>query len=508
MKKVISFKHILIISFFSFLVTIYLAFPLIKYGANGVFFKLDPDAHYIGNVISYIKSHQISYINHPATPTIMAYVYALTPLRFYTKFVANTNFVDWYILNIDVVYLYLRVLHSVIFDIGLFIFSLSVYRVSRSLFLSLFSVLSLFTFGFFTDMALHIRSETTSFLMISIWLFIFAGFLRSKSAVAILVMALISGLAIANKFTNIFYFIGTICLIPSIKGYLGGKKILILVLNLFLALTSFIVFTFPIRTKYNQVIQFVFHLFPQSGVSSDINSLFNLSIYLQGLSFLFQKETVSSIIVVLTGVLLIYLFFKKKSVIPSPIFILGFNLLIGMLVTARYPLNYYQTTYFTGIIYIMYFLLAKIKNFPRYLFLVPAFFASVRLINYYPTVFSEINQSIALDQFVYAHPSSKGTIWERGDSRDFALLWGNSWGGASYSQDLARLRPDLLFEIYFWENYLGNKENIFKICWDKFYMQKNYLEVFKEKYKNNKFTYLKIPKTDNMYVVERTDCEI
>lgn len=508
MRKFLSLHiNIIILFFVSTIISFYLLTPILIHGTEGIFFSLDPDAHYIGNVISYIKSNQISYINHPATPTIMIYVIALTPLRFYTKLVLHTNFINWFILHSEVVYLYLRILESILFGLGLFIFSLSVYRITRSLVRSVFSIFSLFTFGFFTDIVLHIRSETTSFLIISIWLFIFVSFIYAKKLSQNFLLIIISSLAIANKFTNIFYFIAALSLIPAIKGISRLKKIFILFIDIFLGFISFLFFTWPIRQKYPQIIQYIFNLFPQSGVIiGNNNALFDIKIYFHNMILLFQQEFWSTIIVILTFVLITDFFHKKMDknrLIPS----FAYIIFAGILIFVRYPLSYYQLTHFVGLIFVLHILLRHYNKLSLFFFLI-VFFVSIKsFIDYYPQISNSMNQSKNLDDYVSEHPSQKGTIWERGDTKDFALLWGNSWSGSSYSEDLAKLRPDLLFEIYFQQNYIGDKRDIFKICWDKFYMKKSYFNTFINKYKDYNFTYSEIPKTENMYVVERNNCE-
>ncbi len=500
--------NILTLFFISLALTFYLMLPVIISGTKGIFFTLDPDAHYIGNAISYIKSHQISYINHPATPTILAYVLALTPFRLYSKLILHANFINWYILHPEIIYLYIRVLQCILFGLGLFIFSLSSYRITRSLILSAFSMLALFIFGFFTDIALHIRSETTSFLIISIWLLEFVSFIKSKKISQNYLLAAISGLAIANKFTNIFYLIATLSLIPFIKVTSRKKKLIVSLFSLFIGLLSFIFFTWPIRGKYYQILQYILNFFPQSGVSANKNTLLDLPIYLHSLYSLFLNEFWSSMTVILTFLLLIYLFIKKKHKIPVSVYSFACTMLFGILTFARYPLNYYQLTHFVGVVFVLHILLMQFPKYLRILFLLIIFFISINhLANYYPQVSYAINQSKNLDNFISRHPAKIGSIWERGDAKDFALLWGNSWSGASYSEDLKRLRPNLLFEIYFQQNYIGDKRDIFTICWDKFYLQHNYLKKFINKYKGHTFTYNSIPGTDTMYVIERNKCE-
>lgn len=498
-------KNRLFLFFISSLVTFYLMLPIIVHGANGIFFTLEPDAHYIGNAILYIKSHQISYINHPGTPTILTYVLLLTPLRLYTKFILHTNFISWYILHPEIIYLYLRIFQGIFFGLGLYIFSLSVYKISRSLIISISSIFTLFVFSIFTNIAIYIRAETTSFLIVSIWLFILVNFIKYEKTSLIYFLSAIAGLAVAIKYTNAFYLIATFSLILFIGNISPWRKLLMFLSNLTAALLTFLFFTWPIHEKYYQSIQYIFELLPQSGRGK---SLFDIGAYFQTAYLLFLKDLWPALIVLPPVILLIWQFFKRKSKLPIFVYPFTLSMLLGIFIFARYPLNYYQLTNFVGMIFVLHILLNQFNRYVRIIFIFAFLLLAIKnLSGYYPQTVQAINQSKNLDYFVSVHPSKNGTIWERGDSKDFALLWGNSWSGAGYSEDLKRLRPDLLFEIYFQQNYIGDRRDIFTICWDKFYMQKRYLEYFLVKYKNHDFRYSSIPGADNMYVIERENCD-
>src|SRR3989344_9353514 len=106
--------------------------PILLGGLAGVFYSTDPEVMYVGNALSYIKAHQIQYIDHPGTPSIVTLAYLLWPWRIYAKLVAQTPFVLWSLRHYDLIFFYLRLWQGIIFGIAIWFFLKAVYSITAS----------------------------------------------------------------------------------------------------------------------------------------------------------------------------------------------------------------------------------------------------------------------------------------------------------------------------------------------------------------------------------------
>lgn len=76
LRKIVKKKsHLFLIILLAVTTSCYVIYPVLRGGWPGVFFSIDPDTHYIGNSLSFIKINQIQYTNHPATPSINRYLF-------------------------------------------------------------------------------------------------------------------------------------------------------------------------------------------------------------------------------------------------------------------------------------------------------------------------------------------------------------------------------------------------------------------------------------------------
>src|SRR3989344_6345492 len=106
--------------------------PILLGGLAGVFYSTDPEVMYVGNALSYIKAHQIQYIDHPGTPSILALAYWLWPLRIYAKLVAQTPFILWSLEHYDLIFFYLRLWQGIVFCLGIFLFLKAINSITDS----------------------------------------------------------------------------------------------------------------------------------------------------------------------------------------------------------------------------------------------------------------------------------------------------------------------------------------------------------------------------------------
>ena len=494
---------LLVILSLSIITSLVIIFPVLKGGQGGIFFSIDPDAHFMGSIFSYIKLHQIQYINHPGTPSILLYSYLLTPLRIYSHFVAHTNFILWAVNNINIVYFYLRIMQVLIFCISLTIFSSAIYKITKSIYSCIFALLALLTFSFFPNLAVYIGSETVSFLIISIWLLVFSYFLESKSPKTILLLSAIAGLSVANKFTNIFYFFISIILIVTLKNVKKIQKVYYIFLNLLTGFATFIVFTWPIRDKYSQLLKWLTSLATHTQLyGSGTSEYFNPVVYLTSINTLISTEIIPTIIFIST-IGLVFFYSMKRIYLKIQVKIVTIILMIGIIIFSKYPLSYYQLIQFIGIVFIAAIVYL---SFPKYLKLLILFFlfycAFQNLNTYNNHTTSLINETVVLDRYIKLHPAKIASIWEWGRNKDFALLWGNTWSGGSYSEELAKLKPNM----YQLDIYDDKTKSIFNLCWDKLYIQKISSVAFVEKYSDKKLNINSIEGANNMLEIESDHC--
>ena len=128
---------------------------------------------------------------------------------------------------------------------------------------------------------------------------------------------------------------------------------------------------------------------------------------------------------------------------------------------------------------------------------------------YFYGISNSILKTTNLEKYVVEHPAKIATIWEWGRARDFALLWGNSWSGGSYSDELKKVRPDLLFEIdYYKKNtpHYNDKIGVFAVCWDRLYIHQQSSPQFLKRYSGYNLKYTPIPETGDMAVIESDHC--
>lgn len=500
---------ILFFSLFTFFVT---AYPVTKSDPSATFYTIDPDVHYLSNSFLYIKTGQIQYNGHPGTPTIILHSYTLFPLRIYAKLIAKIPFSLWVFQNAEFVYHYIRIFQSLLLSVSVGIFLLSISKMTKSTASIIFAWMALFVYSTMPQTGSSIVPETTSFFIISVWFLIFSSSIKKVFQLSTqTILLIISGVALANKFTNVtlvFVVLTLVLLTPKLKL---KNRIINLLKSVFLTVLTFVISTWPIRATYPNVFRWVSILASTAGThGSGKKTIFDTSSYLTSVNSLVHNEIWPISIMFLTILVLIFLLTTHRIKIRNPIVTLAFIAFTGTVVFAKYPLSHYQLVNYVSIIFVASFVLSYLPNLlviTLPLLLLPM--VLINLTNYYQSVFQAMSKTIQFEKYIIDHPSKKGTLWEWGRTKDFSYLWSRDWASGMFDEELKKYRPNLLAITSDLEQIkVDNRHlvNVFDVCWDKFYIQQAVAPLFLKKYNDRQFKYTPIPNTDNMAVIESNHC--
>ncbi len=477
--------------------------PLVSNQASGVFFAVDPDVMYLSNALSYIKGHQIHYIDHPGTPTILWLATIFLPLRVLAKFVLHTPFILWAVTDITFIYYYARIIQAILLGFSIGLFLLALYRSTKSTLSVLLGWISLMSYQSFLHAGTALAPESLTLLFISSWLFLFQRFINSYSLMTIIFISLISGLAVANKLSNLFLVFITLSLILIIPKLSKLQKFFNLCLNSFSVVLGFVIGIWPIRGNYSSLFNWVVRLLTFTGVhGGGPRGLFSYQTWLQSASALVGSNHEAALIIIFLALVFVWqlLTNRKKNKFILTVFAWA---LLGTLTFAKYPLSHYQFANYVLLIFSGSLLIRRLPKTAKsilILFLISPMFLVVS--KYHFVITKTINQAIAVEDYSNKNRSPHASIWEWAYSKDFALLWGRSWSGGSFDQELLAIRPDLL-EIasptHLRLNYYDTKP-FFEVCWDRLYVQKTSWPIFKEAHPENPFVVEEIPGTDLLSV--------
>jgi len=499
---------ILVFSFLTFFVT---AYPIIKSGSSATLYTIDPDVHYLSNSFSFIKSGQIQYNGHPGTPTIMLYSYVLFPLRVYAKLITKIPFSLWVFQNTELTYHYIRVFQSLLLSVSMGIFLLSISKMTRSMASIIFAWAALFVYSTIPQMGSSIVPETTSFFIISVWFLIFSTSIKNISVSTQSLLSIISGVALANKFSNITLVLSTfalVLLIPKLNFKQQASK---LFKSVFIVISTFVVCTWPIRATYSNMFRWVSVLASTTGThGGGKKAIFDAQSYLASASSLIHNEIWPVSIMVITILVLIILLTTHRVKIKNPLIIITFSALAGTIIFAKFPLNHYQLVNYLSLVFVASVVLTHLPSLLALslpLLLLPAVFTN--LTDYHLSISQAMNKTILFEKYIKDHPPQKGTLWEWGRTKDFSYLWSRDWASGLFDEELKKYRPNLFaitsdFKQIKVDN--RNLKNVFDVCWDKLYIQQAIAPLFLKKYPNHQLKYISIPNTDNMAVIESNHC--
>jgi len=426
--------------FFVFIITFLVSVvPIIHTNFSGVYFVIDPAAMYLGNALSFIKAHQISYIDHPGTPAIVLISTYLLPIRLISKFYFHQNSLIWIFSHLDLVYLYCRIFQAAIAAVGVTIIMRTVYRVTTSSAAAMLVWVLIISYSTYLYTSIDISAEALSIFLVAISLRILVSFMFKPDPMLLCGYGFICGLALANRFTTLGYLLavgGLTVFIPQVTKF---QKIL----NGFMAVVfvcgGFVLGTWPIRFGYVRMANWIWQLLTHPGLHGNGDrTIFDLYQYRDSLLTLFRSDPLVVSIILIGIVTILKVKLGKVSRIN-----LGMSLgifLVCYLLFSKYPLPHYQVPNVIALITFSIILLAKTNKWITTVFLLVALVVAPGRINlFWRNIQTEWADTEAVDHYVQARPVKMLRVWEWGRQREFAALWGNSWSGFFTSGEVAKV---------------------------------------------------------------------
>lgn len=486
-------------------------FPVLEVGAKGSFFSIDPNVMYVSNALSYIKTKQIHYFDHPGTPSIVLLSFAFTPLRLYTKFVAKLNFISWSAIHYDVVFFYARAWMSLIVGAGLGVLFYSIYKfTNKSSSIFLLAVL-LLTFPPFYYLGISISAEALNFLLAALWLLLLVIFVKREKMFFLYAMALLAGVAFGNRATSVALALSTLTLGLTYGEKIISNRVLSVVKLLILEVLGYYFALWPIRRKILIVTKII--LFLSGGTKihgGGSGQFFAVDKFLKSLQFLTTNDNVA---VVTSVAVVLYCFVKLFSSVKTSKYLATVGLTTAFVVMgfAKFPLDHYQTVNYLLLSFIgVSFASFTVTNLQLLTLPLLLIFIIPITNGFLKGLTKSINTTVSLRNFENMHAAKEGTVWQYGRSEEFAILWSRYWGRGIFEEELKKFNPP----IYELENglqdvglSLSEQKPLFDICWDRLYLENKSLESFLLKYKDMEFDVAKVPNT-NLDLITSKHCEI
>jgi len=473
---------------------------LTRAGSESAVFLLDPDVVYTANAISYISSGLIHYVDHPGTPTIRLLAFFLWPLRIYLKLFAQTTFVTWSFIHYSFVLVYLRLFQSVLLSTAVFIYVYSVLKITKSLISAIFTWLAIIVYSPVLYFGSAIVPETTSFFIISAFLFLFAYYRQNKPLFLMLLLPLISGILIGNKFTNLF-LVAFSCSLPLLNvKYSFPKRAFLTLISSFLALCGFLIATWPIHNQYFALFSWSLRLASFSEIhGGGKNTFFDMPLYLDSIKTLINREFAAGYIITFGVISAIFVSALKRKLVPEFVSLL-FSGIAGTLLFSKYPLSHYQLANYLMIIFSISYYFSYL---PRIVKVLPVSLLLALAVTSFIQYGSSLNRTLSwaknLSSYVMQNPPQKADMWQIGEAVDFARLWSRVWAGGLFTNELAK-RPDLI------DYSLIEEQNLFKECWDRFYTRTTLAQQFIARFPDRQFKYIPIPNTNGSASIESDHC--
>lgn len=475
------------------------------------FYVTDPDIVYVTNALSYIKRHQITYTDHPGTPYILTLSAAYTPLRLYAKYIDHTPFIEWSLKNFSFLVTYSRFFACFIFSLGIYIFLSSIKRFTKSNILVLIAWLLLFTYSGFLNFSDRLTPENFLPLIYSVWFYFLLLLIKKPSLKNNILLNLVSGISFATKFTNLSLLI--ISGLITLYLFLGqkSKKYRYVFLGLLSILLGFIISTWVIKDHYPKLVNWVSGMITHSGLhGGGAKTIFDPIVYKNSILGLIKSEPRISKLFLLTPLLFLTFirkFNKRKRIIYGFIFI---SAAITTLLFAKYTLFYYQLPHFFIIVSLFVLILhqllfVKYKNMNfKFILIILAVILSLPVperISTHLRIKKDKNiESANFEKFIVDHPPKHMTLWQYGRSKDFSMIWGRSWSGEFYGQELTKIYP-CIGEMVGLKYYRSNKPEtipLFDVCWDQLYLQASLVDEFLNNFPEQN---LEITKLDSQKLV-------
>lgn len=515
-KEIGSRSKLVIILTLSLLSSFLSIFPILSAGLKGVFYSFEPDIVYVSNAIFYNYTGLIRYIDHPGTVVIRLISLTIYPIRFYTKFFTEYDFITWTIYNQSVFYLYLRIFQSLILALAVVVYLLAIYKATKSLIVIVFAWLGLYMFKEFPIfLGATIAPEAVNFLVIAIWLYVFASFIHKPIRLWGYALVVLSSLALACKFTSLFYLPMTMIVLYPKKNRLTENLIHNVILVTVLYFVVFIISTWPIRDQYLGMLGWIFKLVSHTNIHGNgSTSLFNINTYSQSLYSLYNLET--SAVYLIFGTIATMLFLGTRGIEQKDRYVYAIFVvaLLGSFVFAKFPLAHYQLPNYATLVFVASYIFSKLTFYLRVGIVILILLVLPANIRWYlDNINREISNIVNLENYLIANPSSKATVWEWARAKDYTILHSRDWIGHIYAQKLQTAMPNSYSLDYSNLDTAiapnGTRIKLEDLCWDKLYIQEASLPALRNKNPYiSQYNARPIPNTTNkMWVIENDACK-
>jgi len=436
-----------------------------------------------------LSSPHLPFGDHPGTPYIITLAASYTPLRFYAKYIAHQPFVNWSLENLTFLFIYSRFFAGLLFSLGIFIFLTSIKRYTNSNPLVLLTWLLLLTYSKFFRTAIRINPENFLPLIYATWFSLVLSLVKKNQPSKLILLNLVSGVALAVKFTNLALPIISALITLYFFVQSGLKKHRQTFLNLLLIPLGFVISTWAVRGQYLRLLSWTTGLATHSGIhGSGAKTLLNLATHQASIQKLIAAEPTAIKLFLITPVIFLVSFFKFKKTEKVVFSILLLVTTLTSLVFSKYDHFYYQLPHLFILISLLILGISRFPNL-KLLFLVPIVFLSLSVpkkISGHLNLSQGLKRLAALEDQIKNNPPQHKALWEYGPTRDFAAIWGRSWSGEFYGQELDQVYPHL-GEMIGFKYYRSNKPEkspLFNVCWDQLYIQTATLPQLLENFPN------------------------
>lgn len=388
MKWIKRNRLILLLTVTAFLI---LGSPLFISGIQKTtFYGIDPDIVYLTNALLYTKYNIISYIDHPGTPTILLLSYLFIPLRILAKFALHKDFIQWSFDNYSFLTYYIRIFMLITFSTALYMFIRLVRSFARHIIYIILSFLLFFSFTGAT-LAISIVPENISLFLSVIWLSIFYKFSKKPAYLLSVLLTVISGIAFANKFTNLFLVISSILMPLYLSNTKLVGRIIFSLCNTAIAVLFFLFGIFPIINRLGSLIHWSDQLFSHTDqYGTGMDSIFNWGQYYLSITSLISTHPLTFVFILITIFLSVYLLLNKKISIKDPTVVLLGIAIAGVLIFSKYPQIHYNYVNILIVIYCFIYFMQKLKLI--WAKVVSLFLAAVFILNVKNYLIQTLNQ--------------------------------------------------------------------------------------------------------------------
>lgn len=485
---------------------------------NGI--DMDGGTSYLSNAYLLLNHGKVRFADHPGTPAHAVYSLLLAPVKIFAYSWSQKTFSELIAIYWDQLWVYLRVVTSIIFGIGMLFFLDAVYLVSGSLVGVFIAWLMLASYSFFPHIGTYISAEAVGFFLFGLCIFYLVEFFKYHKKTIFFWLFFLSGLLLADRYTTIFITISFNLFPLMIDNLVWKQRFSIIIKAIMCTFAGFLLGMIPMFHLLGASFKWVWLLAVNPGYYGTGGSWFD--IYQESIKIIFLNDPLNCLLTFISPILIgiVFMFFKfEDSFIKLKFKILAFflmNVSIGNLIFMKYSYSRYHFFNFAVMVLILVACFAEIfrKIQPKIRLIFQRFFIGLLISlvffnfkKYYSDIYQNYASKQSLEDFIVSHLSHKGVIWEWGISRDFSQLWTAMREDRSFKKSLLALRPNLyLFEPYPELVMTGNgNKPVFDVCWDHLYVQDRSIDLFLSRYKDRAFKVYSIPGT-RMKMVESHHC--